>query len=228
MAEKSVAIIVPVYNEEQQLKRNVQAFINLKADELIFVDGGSTDESVLFLQQSGVTCVASKPGRAIQMNLGSYIAKSDILVFIHVDTAISKSNIKAIRELFCQSEVVGGRFDVRLSGSHPAFRMIETMINLRSRLSKISTGDQVQFVSRSVFESMHGFADMPLLEDVEFSKRLKKVGRIACLSERVVTSSRRWELHGIIRTVWLMWNIRLLYWLGVSPEKLAKIYRHAR
>ena len=228
MAEKSVAIIVPVYNEEQQLKRNVQAFINLKADELIFVDGGSTDESVLFLQQSGVTCVASKPGRAIQMNLGSYIAKSDILVFIHVDTAISKSNIEAIRELFCQSDVVGGRFDVRLSGPHPAFRMIETMINLRSRLSKISTGDQVQFVSRSVFESMHGFADMPLLEDVEFSKRLKKVGRIACLSERVVTSSRRWELHGIIRTVWLMWKIRLLYWLGVSPEKLAKIYRHAR
>jgi len=228
MAEKSVAIIVPIYNEEQQLKRNVQNFIDLEADELIFVDGGSTDQSVQFLQQRGVTCVASKPGRAIQMNLGSYISKSDILVFIHVDTTITKSNIETIRELFCQSDVVGGRFDVRLSGCHPAFRMIEFMINLRSRLSKISTGDQVQFVSRSVFEAMHGFADMPLLEDVEFSKRLKKIGRIACLKASVLTSSRRWEKHGMIRTVWLMWKIRLYYWLGVSPEKLVLLYRHAR
>ncbi len=228
MAETSVAIIVPVYNEEQQVKHNLQHFIDLEADELIFVDGESTDQTALFLKQSGVTCVASKPGRAIQMNLGAYVSKSDILVFIHMDTVVSKSNVEAVKEAFSQSDVVGGRFDVRLSGKYPSFRIIEFMINLRSRLSKISTGDQVQFVSRSVFEAMHGFAPLPLLEDVEFSKRLKKVGRIACLKDQVTTSSRRWEKYGIMKTVWLMWKIRLFYWWGVSPEKLAMLYRHAR
>ena len=228
MTERSVAIIVPVYNEEQQLRDNLQRFIDLEADELIFVDGESTDQTAAFLQQSGVRCVASKLGRAIQMNLGAYIAQSDILVFIHIDTVVSKSNIESIKEAFSQSDVVGGRFDLSLSGRHPAFRIIETMINKRSRLTQVSTGDQVQFVSRSVFESMHGFAPVPLLEDVEFSKRLKQLGRIACLKERVITSSRRWEKHGIMKTVWLMWEIRLLYWWGVSPEKLAMLYRHAR
>ncbi|MDQ6997814.1 MAG: TIGR04283 family arsenosugar biosynthesis glycosyltransferase [Mariprofundus sp.] len=228
MIERSVAIIVPVYNEVQQLEQNVQRFVDLETDELIFVDGGSTDQSVLFLQRRGVICAASDPGRAIQMNTGAEFCKSNILVFIHVDTFINKSGIEAIKQAFSQPDVVGGRFDVRLSGKHPAFRIIAFMINLRSRLSKISTGDQVQFVSRSVFEAMHGFAEIPLLEDVEFSKRLKQVGPVACLNEQVITSSRRWEKHGIINTVWLMWKIRLYYWWGVSPEKLAMLYRHAR
>ena len=228
MAEVSVAVIVPVYNEEQTLRDSLQHFIDLDADELIFVDGGSSDQTSSLLKQSGVHCLASKPGRATQMNTGANISTSDILVFIHIDTMVSKSDVEVVREAFTQTDVVGGRFDVRLSGQHKAFRIIEFMINMRSRLSKISTGDQVQFVARSVFETMGGFSDMPLLEDVEFSTRLKKIGPVACLSEQVVTSSRRWEQHGMIKTVWLMWKIRLLYWLGVSPEKLARLYRDAR
>jgi len=121
--------------------------------------------------------------------------------------------------------VVGGRFDVRLSGRQPAFRVIEFFINLRSRLTRIATGDQAIFVRRSVFERLGGFPEQPLMEDVEFSRRLKREGRIACLRERVVTSSRRWERHGIARTVWLMWSLRLGYWLGADPERLRRWYR---
>ncbi len=228
MAEISLAVIVPVYNEEQVLHDHLQRFIDLEADELIFVDGGSKDQTKAFIEQIGLRCLSSKPGRANQMNAGAVVVKSDILVFIHIDTLVSKSDLALVKALFDQSVIVGGRFDVSLSGSHPAFRVIEFMMNQRSRFTKVSTGDQVQFVRRTVFESIGGFAKMPLLEDVEFSKRLKKIGRIACLPEKVMTSSRRWESHGIIRTVWLMWKIRLLYWLGVSPEKLVVLYRDAR
>jgi len=228
MAEASLAVIVPVYNEEQVLHDHLQRFIGLEADELIFVDGGSTDQTKVLIEQKGLCCLSSKAGRASQMNAGAEVIKSDILVFIHMDTVVSESDLELVKALFEQSDIVGGRFDVSLSGRHPAFRIIEFMINQRSRFTKVSTGDQVQFVRRPLFESMGGFAEMPLLEDVEFSKRLKKMGRIACLPEKVMTSSRRWESHGIFRTVWLMWKIRLLYWLGVSPEKLAALYRDAR
>lgn len=123
---------------------------------------------------------------------------------------------------------VGGCFALRLSGSHPAFRIIEWFINVRSRLTRISTGDQCQFVRRDLFEVMGGFPEQPLMEDVEFARRLKRAGRIACLRDKVTTSSRRWEQHGILRTMLLMWKLRLLYWLGVAPERLAANYRDAR
>jgi hypothetical protein len=126
------------------------------------------------------------------------------------------------------SEVVGGRFDLKLSGRHPMLRLIEQMINLRSRFTKISTGDQAMFVRRNVFESLGGFSDQPLMEDVEFSRRLKQRGKVACLYGRVTTSSRRWEQSGMFMTILLMWKLRFLYWAGVSPERLARIYRDAR
>jgi len=227
-ASSSLAIVVPVFNEGQALRQSLQSFMDLSADELVFVDGGSNDDTLAVLSQANALCLTSELGRAAQMNAGSEVVSSDIIVFIHADTVISKSDLLAMKKALSQLDVVGGRFDVRLSGTHPAFRLIEWMINQRSRLTKISTGDQCQFVRRDVFEAMGGFAAMPLLEDVGFSKRLKKLGRIACLRNKVITSSRRWEQHGVLSTVWLMWKIRLLYWLGVSPEKLAQMYRDAR
>jgi len=224
----SLAIIVPVFTEGQALRESLQKFMDLGADELVFVDGGSIDDSLAVLSQANVLCLTSELGRAVQMNAGANVSTSDIVVFIHADTVISKSDLLAMKTALSQLDVVGGRFDVRLSGTPSAFRLIEWMINQRSRISKISTGDQCQFVRRDVFEAMGGFAAMPLLEDVDFFKRLKKLGRIACLRNKVITSSRRWEQHGVLSTVWLMWKIRLLYWLGVSPEKLAQMYRDAR
>jgi len=228
LADDSIAIVVPVFNEGQALHDRLQDFMALDADELIFVDGGSADETQALLASHKVQWLRSDLGRALQMNAGAKVASSDILVFIHADTIISKSGLSSIRAGLTALNTVGGRFDVRLSGRHPAFRLIEWMINQRSRMTKINTGDQCLFVRRDVFEAMGGFAEMPLLEDVEFSRRLKRVGRVVCLPDKVTTSSRRWQQHGIISTVWLMWKIRLLYALGVAPVRLAKLYRDAR
>jgi len=222
----SVAVIVPVLNEARLLPAFIGRCLRAGADELIFADGGSTDATMDILRGAGVHRVSSGPGRAAQMNRAAAECSSDILLFLHVDTSICSSHVEAVREAMMDMRVAGGRFDVRLSGRHPGLRIIEFFINWRSRLTRISTGDQAMFVRRSVFERLGGFADQPLMEDVELSRRLKRAGRIACLRRRVETSSRRWEERGIARTVWQMWWIRLRYWLGANPVRLHRLYYH--
>jgi len=224
----SVAVVVPLLNEADGLPRLLQSLKACAPDELMLVDGGSSDGTAQILQGSELRFLTSKPGRAVQMNAGARVCESDIILFLHADTDISSGSVEFLRELGGKPDMVGGRFDVRLSGQQIALRVIEWFINLRSRLSRISTGDQAMFVRREVFEAMGGFSDIPLMEDVEFSRRLKRRGKIACLRQKVCTSSRRWEGHGMVRTVVLMWRLRLLYWLGVSPEKLVEMYRDAR
>lgn len=216
----TVAVIFPVLNEEKVLPGLLQRVCHWRVDEIVFVDGGSLDKTTQLLEKSGIKWICDKRGRAIQMNAGADKMKSDILLFVHVDTEIFSHHIEDIKCAMRDPNVVGGRFDVRLSGRNPAFRVIEWFINGRSRLTKISTGDQAMFVRRDVFEKLSGFPDQPLMEDIEFSKRLKRQGRISCMHRRVVTSSRRWEKHGIVRTVLLMWCLRFRYWLGASPESL--------
>ncbi|MDQ6982476.1 MAG: TIGR04283 family arsenosugar biosynthesis glycosyltransferase [Mariprofundus sp.] len=224
----SIAIIVPVFNEATVLPELIGRMQSVDTDTLIVVDGGSRDDSHRLLENSGIRWCQSEPGRAAQMNAGAEESTNDILLFIHADTIINSSNISAMCEAMEDGSYAGGRFDLCLSGNAVAFRIIEWLINVRSRLTGISTGDQCQFVRRSVFEQMGGFPDQPLMEDVEFSKRLKRHGRVACLREKVITSSRRWEQLGIVATIWLMWKLRFLYWFGVSPEKLAQMYRQTR
>ena len=226
--QPSVAIVVPILNEGDRLPHLLYLLKCLHADEVILVDGGSRDGSDLLLSASSFKWIKSGQGRAVQMNCGASKCHSDILLFLHADTELERDGLERLREVMLQPDVVGGRFDLRLSGDHPAFRIIEWFINTRSRLNKISTGDQCQFVRREVFERLGGFPEQPLMEDVAFSKRLKELGKIACLRDKVTTSSRRWEQHGILKTVLLMWKLRLYYWLGVSPERLAAIYRDAR
>ncbi|MCF7820999.1 MAG: TIGR04283 family arsenosugar biosynthesis glycosyltransferase [Mariprofundaceae bacterium] len=228
MSDRTIAVVVPLLNEAKSLPQLFQLLDGLDADEIILVDGGSTDGSDQLLAESGFQWINSLSGRAVQMNKGAGECVSDILLFIHADTDICSSHISAVKEAMRSADNVGGRFDVHLSGNRPAFRLIEWMINLRSRLTKISTGDQCQFVRRIVFESLGGFPEQPLMEDIELSKRLKQLGKIACLRDRVTTSSRRWEQFGIFRTILLMWKLRLLYWLGVPPQRLATMYRDAR
>lgn len=224
----TIAVIVPLLNERQRLPDLIGMLRSLDADEVAIVDGGSSDGSEDLLEASSLHWCTSASGRAVQMNSGASRTCSDILLFLHADTRIDSSHLSAVRKAMGDSAIVGGRFDVRLSGSHPALRMIEWFINFRSRLTRISTGDQCQFVRREAFEEIAGFPEQPLMEDVEFSRRLKRAGNIACLRDKVTTSSRRWERHGILRTVLLMWKIRLLYWLGVSPERLARMYADVR
>jgi len=229
MTDLTVAVVVPVLNESESLGQHLGEFKALDAVcHVVFCDGGSDDETCDLLEQYDLYYCRSARGRALQMNTGSAACKDDILLFIHADTVIPSNNIELVKEVMQDSSVVGGRFDVRLSGERFSFRIIEWMINLRSRLTGISTGDQCQFVRRDVFESMGGFPEQALMEDVEFSKRLKAYGKIACLRSKVTTSSRRWEKHGVVKTVLLMWKLRFLYWWGINPEKLAEIYRNVR
>lgn len=229
MTDLSVAVVIPVLNEAGSLLQHMRAFKALHNDyHVVFCDGGSEDDTCALLQQNGLHYCTSPRGRALQMNAGASACNNNILLFIHADTVISSSDVKLVKKAMQDESVVGGRFDIRLSGKALAFRIIESMINLRSRTTGISTGDQCQFVRRSVFEAMGGFPEQPLMEDVELSKRLKQYGKIACLKQKVITSSRRWENHGIVKTVVLMWKLRFLYWLETPPEKLAEIYRNVR
>lgn len=211
-------------NEGAHADQLVAMLSRLDAEAVIVADGGSTDGSAETLRQAGLHVISAPKGRAVQMNAGAAEADSEILLFLHADTEISRHHLDRIREIMADPAVAGGRFDVRLSGDSTAFRVIEYFMNLRSRLSRISTGDQGIFVRRSIFGSLGGFPDQPLMEDIAFSRNLRQAGRIACLRDKVTSSGRRWEKHGIAATVLLMWKLRLLYWLGADPTRLKSMY----
>ena len=219
---------MPVLNEAAALVSALPELQRLPVNELIIVDGESTDESREILEEAGVTWLPAEPGRAVQMNAGAAASRSELLLFLHIDTQIDPDYIQSVRSAMGDPGMVGGRFDLRLDGDSPLFPLIGWFINVRSRLTRISTGDQAMFVRRGVFESLGGFPEQPLMEDIELSRRLKRQGKIACLREKVITSGRRWQRHGVLRTVLLMWRLRLLYWLGTPAEKLARHYRDVR
>lgn len=222
-----LSIIIPVLNEagilETQL-RKLQWMRHL-GHELIVADGGSRDHTARLATPLADQVVSAPAGRAVQMNAGAKSATGDVLLFLHIDTLFPDDGIRGITENIFQPSTTWGRFNVRLSGGHILFRLIEQMMNWRSRLTGIATGDQAIFIARPLFEKLGGYAPIPLMEDVEMSRRLKKLVRPICLSQKVVTSSRRWEQNGILKTVWLMWRLRLAYWLGADPARLARFYR---
>ena len=225
-----LAIILPALNEAALLPETLAALAPLKeaGAEILVVDGGSTDQTLACARQAGVRTLKSARGRALQMNAGARMTKASLLVFLHADTRLSAPAARMLCALAVAPAPAWGRFDVRLSGRHPAFRIIERMINLRSRLSGIATGDQAIFVHRSLFEAVGGFPSIPLMEDVALSKVLRRNQRPLCLRESVTTDARRWETRGIFYTVLLMWGLRSAYALGVAPERLARFYRNVR
>ena len=221
-----LSVIIPVLDEAAALGRRQCELRNLRkaVHELIVVDGGSRDDSLEVSRSFSTTSLVTGAGRARQMNEGARRASGDILLFLHADTRIPEGGAALVGEAMAKKEAVWGRFDVRLSGSHPLFRVVETAMNWRSRLSGIATGDQGIFVRRSVFERLGGFPPIPLMEDVELSRTLRRIRPPICLREPVVTSSRRWQRDGILKTVLLMWSLRLAYSLGVNPARLHRIY----
>ena len=189
------------------------------------MDGGSDDATTQVAARfSRVRLLTSPRGRARQMNAGAHASRGDVLLFLHADTWLPDGALGAVTTALEDSRVVGGRFDIRFDSPRAVFRMIAFFMNLRSRMSGISTGDQAIFVRRQVFEAMGGYPDMPLMEDVEFSRRLKRRGRLAALPCRVTTSSRKWEREGALRTMALMWALRFLYMAGVPPARLHRWY----
>ena len=226
MSPPRISIILPVLNEARALQQHLPLLQEARAagHELIVVDGGSRDAGPTLAAQYADRVLATQPGRALQMNAGAAVATGDVLLFLHIDTRLPPGAIALLQQQFTQSAVQWGRFDVQLSGAHPAFRVIETMINLRSRVSGVATGDQALFIRSSLFRDIGGFPAVPLMEDVAITKTLRRIARPLCLRDRVTTSSRRWEAHGIVRTVLLMWWLRLLYVLGVAPARLHSMY----
>ncbi len=197
-----------------------------RGHQIILVDGGSQDNTVALAEPLVDRVLCSSAGRAAQMNTGAAAANGNILWFVHADTRMSTDTDVLLTEALHDSTKVWGRFDIRLSGDALALRIIEQMMNWRSRLSGIATGDQGIFMHRDTFVQIGGFADIPLMEDIEISKRLKRAaGRPLCLPRKLTTSSRRWERRGILRTMVLMWRLRLAYWMGANPVDLAGQYR---
>ena len=220
-----ISIIIPVLNEEINLSRlhSHLRSIQRQGHEIIIVDGGSSDNTLAVAYEVTDMVVVSKAGRAVQMNNGAAVATGDVLLFLHADTFLPENAVQIILDA-CQRENYWGRFDVRLSSSKFVYRLIESLMNLRSCLTSIATGDQAIFIEKKMFDSVAGFPEIALMEDVEISRRLKKISRPVCLKQKVIASSRRWEKYGVVTTVLLMWKLRLYYFFGVSPEKLSQLY----
>ena len=231
----SIAVIIPVFNEQEVVSTLIQVLVPLGFHEIIIVDGDSVDGTAqaaeAYLNQLGnpnFRIISGPRGRAMQMNVGAAQATADILLFLHADTQLPHNTKSLIAEALSDSKVVGGRFDVRFPQDTGYAWLVSRMMNLRSRLSGMCTGDQAMFVRRSIFESIGGFAEIPLMEDLEFSRRLKRQGRIVAIKEKVITSFRRWEQQGPLQTILQMWTLRFLYWIGWDPHRLQQFYHHVR
>jgi len=221
-----ISIVVPVLDEARNLERLLPALRDLAPDaEVVIVDGGSRDDTESVLARWPRARIISSPrGRAMQMNAGAPRSAGDVILFLHADTRLPAAFTDAIERALDDQRVVGGRFDVAFDNPAWPFRMIAAMMNLRSRLSGIFTGDQAIFVRRAAFEALGGYPEIPLMEDIALTRRLRRLGRVACLRRRVTTSARKWERDGIARTIGLMWMLRFLYLCGVSPERLHRWY----
>ncbi len=241
----TVAVIIPVLNEARLIGRTLSHTAALGFDEILVVDGGSTDQTFALVQSFAfqprpiasapraihsvpIRILSSSPGRAGQLNTGAAASHSEVLLFLHADTRLPPDAKGAISRALLDRTVVGGRFSVRFDSDLPLARLIGGMMNWRSRWSGIATGDQAIFVRRETFEHIGRFADIPVMEDIDFTRRLKRAGRLAPLTEQVETAFRRWECGGPIRTILLMWALRFLYWIGVSPHRLQHYYRNVR
>ena len=224
----NISVVIPVLNEEKTIAASLTALVALKPHEMIVVDGGSRDRSCEISEQLGAVVITGAPGRARQMNRGAEHATGDILLFLHADTRLPPAAFADIVAALEDPRYLGGRFDIELDGDHWLLKVVGAMINQRSRLTKVGTGDQAIFVRREVFARMGGFPDIPLMEDIAFGRVLKRLGGIACLRSRVVTSARRWESEGVWRTIIKMWTLKLLYFAGVSPVTLKRFYADGR
>ncbi|MEO8739018.1 MAG: TIGR04283 family arsenosugar biosynthesis glycosyltransferase [Casimicrobiaceae bacterium] len=225
----ALSIVVPTLNEADGIVSHLASLqpLRRRGTEVIVVDGGSTDGTVELAAPLVDTVFRAKPGRAAQMNAGARIARGDVLLFLHADTRLPEAPDRLIAKVCGDKGQAWGRFDVAIETAHPLLRVVAWSMNWRSRLTGIATGDQAIFVRRRAFEATGGFPEQPLMEDIALSRKLKSIERPGCLRERAITSGRRWERRGVLRTIVLMWWLRAGYWLGVDPGRLAQAYAAA-
>jgi rSAM/selenodomain-associated transferase 2 len=219
-----ISIIIPALNEAAGIAACLLALRAEAPDcELVLADGGSRDLTREIARPLCDAIIESAPGRAAQMNAGAAIATGDILLFLHADTRLPARFVDSVAGAIASGSC-WGRFDVRIDGRSQWLPVIARMMNLRSRLTSIATGDQAMFMTRGAFEALGGFPDQRLMEDIEMSRRLKGLGKPACLAGPAITSGRRWDEKGVFATVLLMWRLRFAYWAGADPEELAIRY----
>ena len=222
-----ISVIIPVLNEAKILDQALsQLAPRLRGHELIIVDGGSTDETLLIAKKHGQV-ISSERGRAHQLNEGAAAAKGDILLFLHADVWLDSGAIEGV-EAAIAAGYVGGAFKQRIEGDHPLYRLIEHAANFRAKRLRIFYGDGGIFIRRTHFDRIGGFPDIPIMEEVEFSRKLRRYGEVTLVEPMIHISARRWQKNGIVRTTLTNWFITLLYLLRVPPNHLAKLYRHIR
>jgi rSAM/selenodomain-associated transferase 2 len=221
-----LSIIIPCLNEAEIIGATLKALepLRLRGAEVIVVDGGSEDDTAARAGAGADLVLEAPRGRAAQMNAGAARARGSILLFLHADCAPPPQADAAIVDGLARARRSWGRFDARIAGAHPLLRAVELLMNLRSRWTGVATGDQGIFVTKSLFTAAGGYPEIALMEDVALSKRLKSFGSPLCLRHRITTSARRWERNGILRTIILMWRLRLAFWLGADPRRLAVRY----
>ncbi len=221
-----LSIIVPVLDEAVGIQAALDALAPLRdaGHEVIVVDGGSRDGTLALCPGRADRVLSSPRGRAHQMNAGAALAHHAALLFLHADTRLPRDAAERVAEALADG-ADWGRFDVRIDGRSALLPLVATLMNLRSRLTGIATGDQAIFVRRELFQRIGGFAEQPLMEDIALSARLRGISRPACLRQCVTTSGRRWDERGALGTIWLMWRLRWRYWRGASPDALARAYR---
>ena len=226
----TISVIIPTLHEEKTLPGTLSRLRHPVFSEVLVVDGGSRDRTLADVALvHPLTRILNAPmGRARQMNAGAAAAKGELLLFLHADTLLPATAAQDITQAMADTRIAGGRFDARLVPDRGLLWVVGRMMSWRSRLTGIATGDQAIFVRRKVFEDLGGFPDIPIMEDIAFCRRLKQAGHIAALPSCVMTSGRRWERHGAIKTIVLMWWLRLLFYLDVSPARLKRMYDDAR
>lgn len=222
-----LSVIVPTLNEAAGIEDFLHALSPLRArgHEIIVVDGGSQDATTNLAKPLADKVLSSPKGRATQMNAGAAEAKNPILLFLHADTLLPEAADTLIADALAFDQKKWGRFDVVLQGQHPFLRVVSWSMNLRSRLTGIATGDQAIFVMRELFQQVKGFPAIGLMEDIALSKILKQHTAPACLHAAVISSGRRWEKHGLWRTIFFMWQLRMAYFFGADPQQLARRYQ---
>jgi rSAM/selenodomain-associated transferase 2 len=216
--------VVPVLHEAAGIAAALQALAPLRqrGAEVLVVDGGSRDDTVAMARPLADRVLHAARGRAQQMNAGAGAARGQMLLFLHADTRLPEGAFELVERALRHH--AWGRFDVSIEGRPASLRIVAWLMNLRSRLSGIATGDQALFVTRAAFDAAGGYPDQPLMEDIELSKRLKRISAPASLRARVATSGRRWEERGVWRTILLMWRLRFDYWRGVPAARLVRRY----
>lgn len=219
-------MVVPTLDEAPSLRRHLPAVLAV-ADEVVVSDGGSRDDTVAVARELGARVVSGAPGRGGQLNRGAAAAACDALLFLHADTTLPDGGVDAVRRALADG-AAGGAFLVRFAEDKPILRFGARLINGRTRRFRVPLGDQAQFVRRDAFEALGGFEDWPILEDLDFIRRLRRIGRLTIIDRPVTTSARRFVTRGVVRTVATNWLIWLLWGLGVSPRRLGKLYRHVR